>query len=109
MNNLQINKVVDKKIKLVKKNTFKNAIIMSASTLAVAGLVMLDNGSVSDATMVGSAWIMFGASSLIYPGLSEISYLKSIKKDLNNGINNFENVSEENFDKVIKPYTKTLY
>lgn len=108
MNNLQINKVVDNKLNVLKKNTFKRAVIVSAATMVGSGLTMMGNGNIMDATIVGSSVLMFSSMGYLYPSLSDLSYLEGIKKDLKKGINNYENVSEKNFDMMLKPYMKTL-
>ena len=108
MNNLQINKVVDNKLNILKKNTFKRAIIVSAATMVGSGLTMIGNGNIIDATIIGSSVLMFSSIGYLYPSLSDLSYLEGIKKDLKKGVNKFENVSENNFDMMLKPYMKTL-
>ena len=73
-----------------------------------SGLTMMGNGNIMDATIVGSSVLMFSSMGYLYPSLSDLSYLESIKKDLKKGINKYENVSEKNFNMMLKPYMKTL-
>ncbi len=108
MNNLQINNVVDNKLNVLRKNTFKRAVIVSAATMVGSGLTMMGNGNIMDATLVGSSVLMFSSFGYLYPALSDLSYLEGIKKDLKKGINNYENVSEKNFNLMLKPYMKTF-
>ena len=108
MNNLQINNVVDNKLNVLRKNTFKRAVIVSAATMVGSGLTMMGNGNIMDATIVGSSVLMFSSFGYLYPALSYLSYLEGIKKDLKKGINNYENVSEKNFNLMLKPYMKTF-
>lgn len=112
MTNLQVYKKIDKKVKLyVTSGIIKSIGVVVTSSLAAKGLqsVVLDfcqNPALIDT--IGT-WGSLGFIAIC------ISYAKArnpqnfilyrqIKKDLENGINDFENVKEEDFEKTLGSY-----
>lgn len=115
MNNLQVKNIINKKIKLIKKNTFKNAIAIAAvgSAIGLGVSIGVDNFAPEKdipclaGALATSCFLIVGGHKVV-PSLSDIYNLYSINKELSGGTNRFKNITERNLDKEIKKYVKTL-
>lgn len=111
MTNLQVYKKIDKKCKLYVTNTIVKSIgIVATSGLAANGLqqvVLNFSQSPELINAIGSFGVCgFIAICISYAKINSNDFLlyRQIKKDLENGINDFENVEEENFEKTLGSY-----
>lgn len=111
MTNLQVYKKIDKKVKLyVTSSIVKSIGVVVTSDLAAKGLqsVVLDfcqNPALIDAIGFFGPWgfiALFMACIKTNP--NNFILYRQIKKDLENDINDFENVKEEDFEKTLGSY-----
>lgn len=110
MTDLQVYKKIDKKVKLYKTGLFTQILTISAVCLLAgegAASVFDLNPFISKIAYVLGT---LGSMGVIFPLLSnnpisnKADLYTQIRKDLENGINDFENVKEEDFKKTLGSY-----
>ena len=110
MKNLQVKKQINKKLKLYRTST-ASSIVSTGLGMAglVCGSVYLSNSLFGNDFTLGrfllsgvfpfimASLLDFNNLIFIYPH-DEARFLKLIKEELKNGVNRFDNVSEEDFE-----------
>lgn len=108
MNNLVVMNKLDDKIKLYKQNRFISAIILPVASITVGvGIKLLADNIAPNLSQNLNAGMMtaiyFSLNSLqILLMSNKISFLESLKKEVQSGSNNFNFVEEENFDETVE-------